>query len=111
MENKNKIVVIGLGEVGKPLLQLISRHREVIGVDIAPPQQISGVHILHICYPFEIRDFVGETARYIAMFRPALTIINSTVGVGTTRAIAECTGTAVVHSPVRGKHVRMLEEL
>ncbi len=67
--------------------------------------------VLHICIPFEIRDFVGETARYIEMFRPDLTVVNSTVGVGTTRQIAERTGTPVVNSPVRGKHVRMLEEL
>ena len=40
-----------------------------------------------------------------------LTIVNSTVGIGTTRAIAGRTGSPVVNSPVRGKHVRMLEEL
>ena len=114
MKNKdNKIVVVvGLGEVGKPLLELISRHQDVIGVDITPPdRRITGVDVLHICYPFEIKDFVGETASYIELFKPAVTIINSTVGIGTTRAVAERTGAAVVHSPVRGKHTRMLEEL
>ena len=54
---------------------------------------------------------MGETARYIERFRPALTVVNSTVGVGTTGAIAERTGAPVVHSPVRGKHARMREEL
>jgi UDP-N-acetyl-D-mannosaminuronate dehydrogenase len=49
--------------------------------------------------------------RYIDVLRPQLTVINSTVAVGTTRAIAERAGAPVVHSPVRGKHVRMLEEL
>ncbi len=38
-------------------------------------------------------------------------MINSTVAVGTTRAIEDLTGTPVVNSPVRGKHARMLEEL
>ena len=42
---------------------------------------------------------------------PALTIVNSTVAVGTTRAIQEYTGTPAAYSPVRGKHARMLEEL
>ena len=64
-----------------------------------------------MCYPFEIKDFIGETARYIELFKPRLTVINSTVAVGTTRAVAERTGAALAHSPVRGKHVRMLEEL
>lgn len=112
MTTRKKVVVVGLGEIGKPLLQLIySTNHEVVGVDIAPVGPMDDVEVLHICYPFQIRDFVGETARYIELFKPALTVINSTVAVGTTRAIAERTGTAVVNSPVRGKHVRMLQEL
>lgn len=110
-ENK-KVVVVGLGEVGKPLLELISEHHDAVGVDVAPTSEcISRPDVLHICYPFEIKDFVGETARYIGRFEPGLTIINSTVGVGTTRAVAQRTGTPVVHSPVRGKHARMLAEM
>lgn len=109
---ENSIVVVGLGEVGRPLLRFLSNHYNVIGVDITPPIEPTGaVDVLHICYPFEIRDFVGETARYIGLFEPKVTVINSTVGIGTTRAIAERTGAAVVNSPVRGKHARMIEEL
>jgi UDP-N-acetyl-D-mannosaminuronate dehydrogenase len=112
VREENSVVVVGLGEVGRPLLEFLSEHYRVIGVDITPPSKpIGKVDVLHVCYPFEIKDFVGETARYIELFKPTLTIINSTVGVGTTRAIAERTGAAVVHSPVRGKHVRMKQEL
>jgi UDP-N-acetyl-D-mannosaminuronate dehydrogenase len=108
----NKVVVVGLGEVGRPLLELLTGHYNVIGVDISPPVESMGrVDVLHVCYPFEIKDFIGETARYIELFRPTLTVINSTVAIGTTRAVAERTGAALAHSPVRGKHVRMLEEL
>jgi UDP-N-acetyl-D-mannosaminuronate dehydrogenase len=112
MKEEQKVVVVGLGEVGKPLFELASRHHRVIGVDIEPPKdRIENVDVLHVCFPFEIRDFVGEVARYMVRFQAALTVINSTVGIGTTRAIAERTGMAVVNSPVRGKHARMLEEL
>ena len=111
MKKNNGIVVVGLGEIGKPLFQLISEHHEAVGVDISPVERVDRVEVMHICYPFQIKDFIGETARYIELFNPALTIINSTVEVGTTRAVADRTGTAVVNSPVRGKHVRMLEEL
>ncbi len=112
MKEENSVVVVGLGEVGRPLLKLLSEHYKVIGVDISPPPGPLGkVDVLHVCYPFEIKDFVGETARYIELFRPRLTIIHSTVAIGTTRAIAQRTGAAMAHSPVRGKHVRMLEEL
>ena len=112
MKQENSIVVVGLGEVGRPLLELLSKHYKTIGVDITPPNEPVGkVDVLHVCYPFEIKDFVGETARYIDLFKPALTVINSTVAVGTTRAVAQRTGTPLANSPVRGKHVRMLEEL
>ena len=112
MKPEKKVVVVGLGEVGKPLLQLVSKYREAIGIDISPPTDaIDQVEVLHLCYPFQIKDFVGECARYIELFKPELTVINSTVAVGTTRLVAERTGAAVVNSPVRGKHARMLEEL
>lgn len=109
--NKGKIVVVGLGEVGRPLFELLSKYYDTVGVDIAPLDRIEHADVLHVCYPFEIKDFIGETTRYIELFKPELTIINSTVAVGTTRAVADRTGTTVVSSPVRGKHVRMFEEL
>lgn len=112
MSNRQKVVVVGLGEVGKPLFELASRHHDAIGVDIEPPKElVPNVDVLHICFPYEIKDFIGETVRYINLFKPAVTIVNSTVGIGTTRAIAERAGIPVVNSPVRGKHVRMLQEL
>ena len=112
MKTENKVVVVGLGEVGKPLFELISTRHHTIGVDISPPlERIEQVEVLHVCYPFQIKDFVGESARYIELFNPKLTIVNSTVAVGTTRLIAERSGSAVVSSPVRGKHTRMLDEL
>jgi UDP-N-acetyl-D-mannosaminuronate dehydrogenase len=112
MASPASVVIAGLGEVGKPLYQLMSKFHSTVGVDIAPPSSLpSHVDVLHICFPFEIKDFIGETARYIELFSPKLTVINSTVGVGTTRAIADRTASPVVNSPVRGKHVRMLEEL
>jgi UDP-N-acetyl-D-mannosaminuronate dehydrogenase len=112
MKARNHVVVVGLGEVGGPLFDLISRHHHTVGVDISPPpKEIEQLDVLHVCFPFQIRDFVGETARYIDLFEPQLTIINSTVAVGTTRLIAQRTGAAVVNSPVRGKHARMFDEL
>lgn len=108
---KQAVAIVGLGEVGKPLLELMAPHHNVVGIDLELPERIQHVDVLHVCYPFEISDFIGETARYIDLFRPPLTIINSTVAVGTTRKIAERTGASVVNSPVRGKHVRMLQEL
>lgn len=112
MRRSAEVVIVGLGEVGKPLFELISKYHQTVGVDISPPAEgIGQVDFLHVCYPFQISDFIGETARYIELFKPALTIIDSTVGVGTTRTIANRCGAAVVNSPVRGKHARMLEQV
>lgn len=112
MSEPATVVVVGLGEIGRPLLELVSRRSRGVGVDVRPPaEQVEHADIMHVCYPFEIDDFVGVTARYIERFSPELTIVNSTVAVGTTRAIAERTGAAVVHSPIRGKHARMLDDL
>jgi UDP-N-acetyl-D-mannosaminuronate dehydrogenase len=108
---KNRIVVAGLGEVGKPLLELVSERHAATGVDIEPAAITGSIDVLHVCFPYEIPDFVGECSRYIDLYQPKLTVINSTVGVGTTRAVAERTGAHVVNSPIRGKHARMLEEL
>jgi len=109
---KSNVIVVGLGEVGRPLFELLSNSYRTVGVDVVPlNEEIERVDFLHVCYPYQIPDFVGETARYIERFHPNITVINSTVSVGTTRQIAERTGTPVVNSPVRGKHARMLEEL
>ena len=112
MSQQKKVIVVGLGEVGKPLLELISEHHSALGIDISPPVgEVGAVDVLHICFPYEIKDFVGEAVRYIELFKPMLTVINSTVGIGTTRAVAQRSGAAVVHSPIRGKHARMSQEL
>lgn len=111
MNSSKSTVIVGLGEVGGPLLELLSQHYQTIGVDLEPLKSAGPVDVLHICYPFQIDDFIKETARYIEHFKPALTVIDSTVAVGTTRAVAEATNTRIAYSPVRGKHARMLEEL
>lgn len=113
MNTSERIVVVGLGEVGQPLLELLSRRFDVVGIDVASDtaDDEAPVAVMHICFPFEIADFVGETVRYIKRFAPRLTIIDSTVGVGTTRAIHERTDAPIVHSPIRGKHARMSDEL
>ena len=107
-------VVVGLGEVGGPLLEVIRRAgTEAVGIDVdtASYPERGSVGVMHTCFPFEIDDFVGEVGRYIELLAPQVTIVNSTVAVGTTRAIQERSGAAVAYSPVRGKHARMVEEL
>jgi UDP-N-acetyl-D-mannosaminuronate dehydrogenase len=112
MSEIGKVMVVGLGEIGKPLLEVLSRRYKTIGVDIVPPAEPPGeIDVMHVCYPFKINDFIGQTARYIKQYNPNITVIHSTVAVGTTRAVGIRAGATVVNSPVRGKHTRMAEDL
>ena len=105
------VVIVGLGEVGKPLLEIMKGAYQAFGVDIDQPAPISQCDVMHICFPFQNGNFVAQVSQYINQYRPALTVINSTVAPGTTRRIAAESGAAVVNSPVRGKHARMQEEM
>jgi UDP-N-acetyl-D-mannosaminuronate dehydrogenase len=105
------VVIVGLGEVGKPLLEIMKSRYQTFGVDINQPASVSQCDVMHICFPFKNNKFVGQVVEYIHEYRPALTVINSTVAPGTTRRIAVESGTPAVNSPVRGKHVRMQQEM
>lgn len=103
------VLVVGLGEVGGPLLEVLGTAHRAFGRDVAD-RAFHGVQILHVCFPFG-PEFVASAARYVARYRPEVVVVNSTVVPGTTRAIQEETATPAVYSPVRGKHARMAEEL
>lgn len=101
------VVVVGLGEVGRPLLNILSRTYECIGVDIEPVGIQKRCSVLHLCIPYQIKDFTRTACEYIAKYNPGHTVVNSTVAPGTTQAIAERSGARVAYSPVRGKHAKM----
>lgn len=105
------VVIVGLGEVGKPLFEIIKTRHEVFGVDIDSAAPLNRCDVMHVCFPFRDEKFVAQVVEYIGRYQPTLTIINSTVAPGTTRLVARDSGVSVVNSPVRGKHARMREEL
>ncbi len=108
MAEKGIVVVVGMGEVGKPLYRILSKRFECVGVDLEPVEIARPCSVLHICFPFQIPDFIGTVARYVSKYQPELVIINSTVAPGTTRKVQEAIGDrAIAYSPVRGKHARM----
>jgi UDP-N-acetyl-D-mannosaminuronate dehydrogenase len=105
------VIIVGLGEVGKPLFEIIKTQHEVFGVDIDLAAPLDRCDVMHICFPFRDEKFVGQVVEYIGRYQPSLTIVNSTVTPGTSRRIAGESGVAVVNSPVRGKHARMRQEM
>lgn len=103
-------VVVGLGEIGSALFDVLSERYEVLGVDKDKPPRLSSPEkdmrelpgkcdFLNICIPYS-NDFVNIVNQYIADYLPLVTIVHSTVPVGTTNRLD---GDAV-HSPVNGKH-------
>ncbi|PYV34845.1 MAG: hypothetical protein DMG22_04445 [Acidobacteria bacterium] len=112
MDRGGIILVAGMGEVGRPIHEILSEKFDCVGVDIQPVEVDEPCTVLHICYPFQVSDFVGTTAVYINRYEPALTIIHSTVAPGTTRKVQEAVGDRLVaYSPVRGKHARMKADM
>ena len=104
-------LVVGLGEVGGPLLDLLSAVYPCAARDLEPVAVPPGIDVMHVCYPYAGADYVRTTAGYIREYAPQMTIIHSTVVPGTTRRVAEETGGPVAYSPVRGKHTKMREDL
>jgi UDP-N-acetyl-D-mannosaminuronate dehydrogenase len=104
-------IVVGLGEVGQPLLDILRQTYDCLGVDIAPVRVSRPCSLLHVCIPYQIPDFVGTASAYIAKYQPQFTVIHSTVAPGTTRAVAAASRSPVAYSPVRGKHARMRSDL
>jgi UDP-N-acetyl-D-mannosaminuronate dehydrogenase len=106
------VVIVGMGEVGRPLGRILSRAFDCVAVDIEPVEIATSCDVLHICYPFQIASFVETTVAYIHKYEPTLTVINSTVAPGTTRAIQARLGARLLaYSPVRGKHAQMEAEM
>ena len=91
-------IVIGLGEVGKGVQDVL----ECDGFDIKDGQTWSvgdfdGYDALHIAIPYQ--DYFSDTVRqYEWDIHPRVTIIYSTVPIGTCKALN------AVHSPVEGHH-------
>ncbi|MCL5004509.1 MAG: hypothetical protein M1170_01015 [Patescibacteria group bacterium] len=98
MKNNKKHLVIGAGEVGKSLFNVLRPHYNIFLCDKndGPDGKFD---ILHICYP-NMKDFVKITKIYIKKYLPKLVIIHSTVPVGTIKKISSI----AVHSPIRGIH-------
>ncbi len=105
---EKKTLVVGIGEVGGPLAQVLESNGPVLRHDLEPLNFDDPIGVMHICIPFrESGPFCAIVADYVRRFAPELTIINSTVIPGTTRMVEQMTGRSVCYSPVRGKHVEM----
>lgn len=116
--SQEKVLIVGLGEIGHTLFALLSDAKEsfaVYGLDLDQAKMSalgqskskipSKIDTLHVCLPCGSQEkFADVVSGYVEEFKPKLTIINSTVPPGTTLKVAERCKCLVAHSPARGVH-------
>lgn len=96
-----KHVVLGGGQVGTAIAQVLQTRHEVYLRDIEPSGPPKA-QVLHICFPWS-EGFKDAVQDYVFSYDPDLVIVHSTVPVGT------CASIGAVHSPVRGRHPFLAE--
>ena len=112
-------IVAGLGEIGKPLLKLISKGDFVVGYDINPnltnekkfkKSEKLGTSFLHICIPYN-EKFEENVTDLVSRFKPEIIVIHSTIRPGTTEKLQKKLPIPVIYSATRGIHKRMISDL
>lgn len=101
------VLIVGYGHIGKPLFEIVSKYHNAQWRDIAYKAIEQPIDVIHICIPFDI-DFVNNVWNYCDAFKPQLTIIESTVPVGTTQKLWDAY--SIVHSPIRGREADGMQE-
>lgn len=90
------IGILGYGEVGQAIARFYKNPKIQ---NRTRDDGLTNLDVLHVCIPYSPR-FVSAVRTAMRKARPNITIIHSTVDVGTTQKI----GGMAVHSPIRGVH-------
>ncbi len=116
---KTKDIVVGLGEIGNPILKLISKATIVVGYDINPKlsdvAKLKKYHdvqtrFLHVCIPYN-EKFMKNIELLFTKFNPKSIVIHSTISPNTTKILQERIPVPVIYSATRGVHKRMIRDL
>ncbi len=114
-----KDIVAGLGEIGTPISQLISKGTKVFGFDINTKivnqkqnkkYESLQTRFLHVCIPFN-KKFEKNIISLYKKFKPQGIVIHSTISPGTTKKLQSRLPIPVMYSATRGIHRRMLYDL
>lgn len=97
MTKKQKIGVLGYGEVGQAMAKF---YKKPLICDLDRNEFEKGMDIVHVCIPHS-KKFVASVKKVIKDYNAKLVIIHSSVPVGTTKKIGF---EFAVHSPIRGVH-------
>ena len=113
--NKRRIGILGCGEVGTSIKALYDPNLfDVLTKDKTDKieTQLTQLDVLNICIPYT-ESFIKTVKEYIVSSNAEITIIHTTVPVGTTSLIDQELGgdRCIVHSPVRGNHPDLTKSL
>ena len=114
-----KDIVAGLGEIGLPILKLLSKNENAIGYDLNKilmneilfkKFQEFPTRFLHIAIPVN-KKFNFNVLNLNKKFQPECIVIHSTIRPGTTEQLQKKLSVPVIFSATRGVHKRMLKDL
>ena len=114
-----KNIVAGLGEIGTPILKIISKNVPAVGFDLNKKLMDKTTidryknletSFLHICIPYTI-NFNYSVISLYKKFNPEGIVIHSTVSPYTTKNIQKKLKIPIIYSATRGVHKRMLNDL
>ena len=114
-----KDVVVGLGEIGKPILKMLSKKNIVVGFDLNrdlmdeikfEKYKNLETSFLHIAIPGTDK-LITNILKLYKKFRPECIIIHSTIKPGTTEKLQKKIPIPVIYSATRGVHKRMIYDL
>ncbi len=116
---KSKDLVVGLGEIGNPILMLLSKATLVTGYDVQK-DLVDEIHFqklmylptnfMHVCIPFNA-NFNSNVIILFKKFKPKCIVIHSTIKPGTTEKLQKKLPIPIIYSATRGVHRRMLSDL
>ena len=111
-----KDIVAGLGEIGSPILKLLSKKHTAVGYDLDKrlfnetkfkKLQDTQTSFLHIAIPVTSK-FESNLFQLYKKFKPECIVIHSTIGPGTTERIQKKLDIPLIYSATRGVHKRMI---
>ena len=114
-----KDVIVGLGEIGKPIFKILSKKQLTVGYDtnskfmnekIFKKYQSYETSFLHIAIPVSAK-FDNHVISLYKKFRPECITIHSTISPGTTDRLQKKLPIPIIYSATRGVHKRMLKDL
>jgi len=111
-------LILGYGEVGKALGEVLGERREILihdpktGHIVQPVEGEEEIDWMHVCFPHS-QSFKGDVCAYRSEFRPKHVVIHSTVPVGTTLQVLKQFETfqGLTYSPIRGIHPHLTRYL